>query len=228
MPSLSEPVWATDIGYHAFDDRWPDMSEQGRQAELSMLRHHRARLATFDEADLPFSEQIDLAIVREVLDGWEFSEGVLRQYAWDPLSYVQQAGNGLFSLLAREYAPWAHRGPAFLGRVSRAWRSSSPMRASRWPGSPAGRCRCCTPRLPSPRSPASPSWLSRAWRRRRRAEDGEEPDLAVAIEPAAPAVARRSTNSVPPSQDEIKPRAEGEARLGRDLFGQKLRFTLVQ
>ncbi len=84
-----------------------------------MVRHHRARLATFEEASLAFTEQVDLAIVRDFLDGWEFSEGVLRQYAWDPLSYISQAGSGLFSLLAREYAPWAHRGWAFVGRVER-------------------------------------------------------------------------------------------------------------
>jgi hypothetical protein len=42
----------------------------------------------------------ELLPVRDFLDGWEFSEGVLRQYAWDPLSYISQAGSGLFSLLA--------------------------------------------------------------------------------------------------------------------------------
>src|SRR5687768_5083275 len=58
------------------------------------------------------SEQIDRGIAMEALDAAELREG-----AWDPLSYVYLAGSGLFNILAREYAPWEHRGAAFLGRV---------------------------------------------------------------------------------------------------------------
>lgn len=221
-----EPVWATDIGYHALDDRWPDMSEQGRQAELSMLRHHRARLATFDEANLPFSEQVDLAIVRDFLDGWEFSEGVLRQYAWDPLSYIQQAGSGLFSLLAREYAPWAHRGQAFLGRVQGLAKFLADARESLagLPGRPVSL-------LHTETAIAQLAGITELVEQgvaeaKRRAEDGEEPELAAALAAAVPEAQRAVAEFHSALTDEIRPRAEGEARLGRDLFGQKLRFTL--
>ena len=53
----------------------------------------------------------------EALEGLEFDDTQLRQESWDPLGYVSLAGAGLFNLLAREFAPWAHRGAAFNGRL---------------------------------------------------------------------------------------------------------------
>ena len=49
--------------------------------------------------------------------GWSSSETVLREHAWDALSVVRSCGSGLFSLLARDFAPWEHRGSAFVGRL---------------------------------------------------------------------------------------------------------------
>jgi uncharacterized protein (DUF885 family) len=221
-----EPVWATDIGFHAYDDRWPDLSEAGRQAELSMVRHHRARLATFDEANLPFNEQIDLAVVRDFLDGWEFSEGVLRQYAWDPLSYIQQAGSGLFALLAREYAPWAHRGWAFVGRVQRL----PQFLAS------AGETLVGTAQMPvsSIHTETAIAQLRGIMdlveqglaEARQRAEAGEEAELVAALEAAIPS-AQAAIDAFGATLDgAVRERATGNGRLGRDLYGQKLRFTL--
>jgi len=221
-----EPVWATDIGFHAFDHRWPDFSEQGRQAELSMVRHHRARLATFDEADLAFTEQVDLAIVRDFLDGWEFSEGVLRQYAWDPLSYLSQAGSGLFSLLAREYASWAHRGWAFAGRVERlpeflATAGETLVGTTAMPGS----------RIHTETAIAQlggimdliEQGLAEA---KDRAANGEEAELVAALEAAIPAAQAAVDAFRATLENDVRQRATGNGRLGRDLYGQKLRFTL--
>jgi uncharacterized protein (DUF885 family) len=221
-----EPVWATDIGFHAYDDRWPDFSEQGRQAELSMVRHHRARLATFDEPNLAFTEQVDLAIVRDFLDGWEFSEGVLRQYAWDPLSYLTQAGSGLFSLLAREYAPWAHRGWAFVGRVERLPEFLAT----------AGETLVGTTAMPVSKIHTETAiaqlggimdllqqGLGEA---KERAANGEEGELVAALEAAIPAAQAAVDTFRATLESEVRQRATGNGRLGRDLYAQKLRFTL--
>ncbi|MEO6349180.1 MAG: hypothetical protein ABIP53_00855, partial [Candidatus Limnocylindrales bacterium] len=40
----AQPTWATHIGYHAYDHRWPDVSEAGIQAQLAMLRVQSERL----------------------------------------------------------------------------------------------------------------------------------------------------------------------------------------
>ncbi|MDQ3937109.1 MAG: DUF885 domain-containing protein, partial [Chloroflexota bacterium] len=113
----AQPTWATQIGFHAHDDRWPDPTESGRASRLRMLRHHRAALAGLPADQLSPEETVDRGIVLEAIDELEFHEDVLRQDSWDPLQYVYQMGTGFFALLAREFAPWAHRGAAFLGRL---------------------------------------------------------------------------------------------------------------
>ena len=112
-----DPVWATQIGFHAHDDRWPDMTPAGRQARLAAVARHRTALQQLDDASLSSADGIDRGIVLEALDALEFGESELREDAWNALSYVSLAGGGLFSLLAREFAPWAQRGAALAGRL---------------------------------------------------------------------------------------------------------------
>ena len=113
----AQPTWATHIGFHAYDDRWPDMTEAGRHARVTMVDRHRAAVQALDDASLADEEKIDCGIVLEALDAIEFEETDLREPAWNPLSYVLLAGGGFFGLLAREFAPWEHRGAAFVGRL---------------------------------------------------------------------------------------------------------------
>jgi Bacterial protein of unknown function (DUF885) len=221
-----EPVFATEIGYHAFDDRWPDMSAQGREQLLSTIRHHRARLANLNEAKFTRDDRLDVGILGEALDGWEFSEGELRQYAWDPLSYVQIAGSGLFALLAREFAPWAHRGPALLGRTLGLRKLFADARDELvgLPGRPVSLLHTETAiaQLPGIVELVEQG-LEEA---RRRAAAGEEPGLVQPLE-AALADARKAVDEFDEAlKTEIRGRAQAEGRLGPELFQKKLRHTL--
>lgn len=73
-----QPTLATQVGFHAFDDRWPDMTEAGRQARLDLIARHRAALQALDEGALSADERIDLGIVLEALDAMEFEDTELR------------------------------------------------------------------------------------------------------------------------------------------------------
>lgn len=221
-----EPVWATAIGYHAFDDRWPDLSESGRQARLSMLRHHRARLAALARDELSADDKVDLGIVLEGLDAWEFGEAVLRASAWDPLSYIQQSGTGLFELLGREFAPWAHRGAAFLGRV-RGLTTLFADAAETLAGLPSRPVSLIHTETALAQLSGITDLIEQgAAEAKRRADEDEEADLAQAIEVAVPAAMEAVDTFRAALESEIKQRASGEGRLGPDLFQQKLRHTL--
>src|SRR3954453_21531605 len=74
-----QPIWATQIGYHAFDDRWPDASEAGREARLVVYATHRDRLRQLSDNELSADEQIDRALVVDALDAFEFDDSVLRE-----------------------------------------------------------------------------------------------------------------------------------------------------
>ncbi len=219
----AQPVWATQIGFHAFDDRWPDMSEDGRLARLALLRDHASTFQALADGDLSEDEQIDRGIVLEAIEAMIFEDDELREPAWDALSYVSLAGSGLFSLLAREYAPWAHRGAAFAGRLRGlvALLDAAAVALTGLDGRPVSRLHVET-------ALAQMSGITEL------IDDGaaeadkqaaSEPAVAAAVreaaEPARAAVARFEQKL----RADIMPRAEGEGRLGADLFAKKLRHT---
>ena len=223
----AQPVWATQIGFHAHDDRWPAMTDSGREARLAKLRHHRARLEALDERQLTDAERIDCGIAREAIDSWEFSEAELRESAWDPLSYISMIGGGLFSLLAREFAPWAHRGAAFAGRLR-----NLPTLLDQAAGALTGLPDRPVSVLHTDTALAQlggindliDEALAEAARREGLGEDADvAAELRATAQPAVEAIDRFRQRL----ETEIKPRALGEGRLGSQLFQAKLRHTLA-
>ena len=223
----AQPVWATQIGFHAHDDRWPDLSEDGRLGRLTQLREHRRRLQQLSDAELSAGELIDKGIVLEAIDAMEFEEDELRESAWDPLSYVSLFGSGLFSLLAREFAPWRHRGAAFAGRLQRL-----PQLLDQAAGALTGLPGRPVSRLHAETALAQLEGITElvdegAAEADRRAAAGEVGGLAAAINAAAGPARAAVEHFRAQLREEIMPRAEGEGRLGSDLFAAKLRHTLA-
>jgi uncharacterized protein (DUF885 family) len=230
----AQPVWATQVGFHGHDDRWPDMSEEGRLSRLAMLRDHRARFERLAPTDLSADEEIDRGIVVEAIDTMDFEDDVLREPAWDPLSYISLCGSGLFSLMAREYAPWQHRGSAFAGRLRGlpALLEAAGVNLVGVGDRPVSRLHVDT-------ALAQISGITElidegvAEGERRAAEPGELEslgrnaqvlqDILEAAGPARAAVEAFTARLL----DEIAPHASGEGRLGAYLFAQKLHHTLA-
>ena len=220
------PSWATAVGYHLLDDRWEDASDEGRQARLRMFERNRAAFEALPETELSRDEAIDRGIVLELLDKMRFDDDVLRAASWDPLQHVYMLGNGFFGLLAREYGPWAHRGsallhrlrglPAFLDAAQRSLTGLSDRPVSLLHTETA------LSQLPGV-AELIDDGIAEA---RRRAEAGDEPDLLPALEAEA-GRAKAALDTFRAALDsEVRARAEGEGRLGPELYQQKLRHTL--
>jgi uncharacterized protein (DUF885 family) len=221
------PNWATSVGFHAFDDRWPDATEAGRQARLRMYAAHRDRLSALTDETLSADERIDRALVVEALDAMEFGDATLRDEAWDALAAVRVAGGGLFSLLAREFAPWEHRGAAFVERVRGlpAFLSAS---ADALTGTDAMPVSALSVSVALAQSSGIDDLINQGLDEAdRQAQQNGHTQISKdlhTVEGAARAAAeefRRRLN------DEVMPRAQGEGRLGAALFAQKLRHTLA-
>lgn len=222
----AQPVWATQIGFHAHDDRWPDLSESGRANRLAMLRQHRARLQALDGDELSRDELVDRGVVLEAIDAMEFDDAELREDAWDPLSYVYLAGSGLFPLLAREFAPWAHRGAAFAGRLQALPELLDQARRALigLADRPVSRLHTETAlRQLSGVNDLLDQALDEA---RSRAGADDAPEVLAALEEAAEPARRAVAEFRVALEAEILPRSEGEGRLGPELFQAKLRHTL--
>lgn len=104
-----DPVSATAIGRHDFDDRWTDLSETGRQARLAWAERWTAELRALPAEALTPAERIDRDRLVMVVEDDHWDATAFRSERWSPMAWVYLLGSGLFALLSREFAPLAER-----------------------------------------------------------------------------------------------------------------------
>ena len=108
MLALS-PVNATQTGDHRFDAEVDDMSAAGRAKSLEFSKKMLAELEAMDLKGLSRENQVDASVLRNYLryDVWTYEQ--LQPWAWDPQGYNAVAGGALYTLVARDFAPWPER-----------------------------------------------------------------------------------------------------------------------
>ena len=104
-----DPIAATRAGIHAYDHAWPDFSEAGRLAAIESVQEWRRTFEGLAAGPLSFDDRIDRDRLLEVLEGSRHALVERREDAWNPLSWIYLLGDGLFGLLAREFAPVPER-----------------------------------------------------------------------------------------------------------------------
>src|SRR4051812_15364037 len=111
------PTFATAIGRHDFDDRWPDLSEAGRAERTAFTDRWLGEFAAM--SDLTADDSIDRDLLVGELEAARFSDTELREDTWNPLEWIYLIGDGLFTLSARDFAPLADRLASTAGRLER-------------------------------------------------------------------------------------------------------------
>ena len=222
-----DPVAASSIGDHRFDDRWPDMTDAGRAERLAFVDRWSCELGRTDVARLSREELADRDVLLLELDAMRFREVELGEERWDPLGWVYLMGGGFFPLLAREFAPLATRLTSVAGRLERlpalldAARDQLVGHADR----PVSRFHAETALK---QLPGIDDLVGDALS----AGEGAAPDdpAVAAVLPRLRAGAETAraalTGFADHLRDAVIPTAEGEGRLGPDLFAAKLKHTL--
>lgn len=110
------PEEATAAGEHSHDDAWPDPSVEGERRILTFIDQTRRSLPA---TSVPISQQrrIDAAIIRNRLAYLEFSLRDLREAENNPVYYTRVIGDGIDPLLTRDFAPAAERFRLLEGRL---------------------------------------------------------------------------------------------------------------
>ena len=103
------PIWATGMGDHRFDALIDDVSEKGREGKHQLQGDLLKRIENLPKRDLSHEEQVDLAILHHHLNASLWRHDTLQEWAWNPLRYTGLAGNAIYSLMAREFAPLPER-----------------------------------------------------------------------------------------------------------------------
>ena len=221
------PVEATAVGMHAHDDRWPDLTETGRRERLRFLERWEAELRGFEDAALVPDERIDRDLILGEIAARRFAETELREECWDPLSWVLLLGSGLFPLLAREFASPAVRLASVAGRLE-----GIPVVLAAARDQLVGLAGRPVSRLHTETALKQIDGIAElADQALAAAEAAREGDPAVAgLEPRLRSAAEVATDALGAFRvhlvEQVLPRAEGEGRLGGQLYDAKLGHTL--
>lgn len=106
MMSLN-PEWATNLGDHRFDENVSDLSEAGFQERAEFNRLYLDSLQALDPENLSQQNRIDHEILCNRAASEIFMITEVKEYQWNPTYY--NSGDGLYNILARDYAPLKDR-----------------------------------------------------------------------------------------------------------------------
>lgn len=212
----ADPVHATSLGEHRYDDRLPAAGPDARAAELAT---HRGRLAELDALGaLPEpAEAVDREILAHQLRRRIFELTELREHEWNPLE--ANPGTALHLLLAREFAPAADRMRSAAGRLAAIPATLAQARAD-LVRMPAVHTETAIGQFTGTRT------LIAGELERTLAEAASaEPGLRARLEPAAAAAVEAIDTHLAWLSTAL-PTASGDPRLGPELFARRLALTL--
>jgi uncharacterized protein (DUF885 family) len=223
---LLDPITATATGEHRYDDRWPDMTLEGRTLLVAFAERWIAELKATDASTVSRDELADRDVLLLELESLRFRELELGEERWDPYSWIYLLGSGIFPLLSREFAPLAERLTSVAARLERM---PALLDAARgllvgFQGRPVARLHAETAlkQLSGIGDLADEAVAA--------GEAVPDDDAVATIRPRLRAAADTAKQALEAFEthlrDVVVPAAEGEGRLGRDLFTAKLRHTL--
>lgn len=216
------PVHATETGEHAHDGRWPDLTEAGRRERAGWLHRAIERVDALDPAELRREQVVDRRVLREYLDAMRFAEEELREGRWNPLSYVYLFGGGLFALLAREFAPARDRLASAAERMRNLPAALDGARATL--SDPGDRA---VSRFHTEKAVERMSGVTDLCRTAvAEAEGLDDPVLLVEVREAAQLAEAAVEDFTTWLRDELLPTADGDFRLGAELYAAKFRHAL--
>jgi len=213
------PVTATLIGDHSADGELDDVDAAAREETLSQYKEYKVALVALDRNQLSRANQVDAEMLLHEIESKIWSIETLQEWAWNPLYYVGKSGEAIYGLVARDFAPIAQRLVAATSRLEQMPRFLEQARASIEPS-----------RVPKvhaetaiQQNPGLSSIIEAMIVPQMDALSLEQQArLNAAIETAKNALADHQTWL----EEELLPRANGDFRIGAELYDVKLAFAL--
>jgi uncharacterized protein (DUF885 family) len=103
------PVQATSLGDHSYDGQLDDVSADGQGRRVGLARQLLAQVETLDIPKLSRAHQVDARLLKSELEYQVWSVEQLQEWRWNPLVYTELAGNSIYLLMARDFAPLPQR-----------------------------------------------------------------------------------------------------------------------
>ncbi len=104
-----DPVKATQMGIHTYDARLADYSSKSIRTQISRLKDHHKSLRRFNSSNLDSHELINHRLLESNLNIALLDLDKIRWYERSPQMYVDQAVDGVYSLVLSQHAPLSDR-----------------------------------------------------------------------------------------------------------------------
>ncbi len=213
------PTHATDAGNHDHDHAWPDLGDTGVRARLDWLAEMRRTFEAFGE--LSRDEEIDRRVLLRQIDALRFDEEDLDEASWSPIIYSYLLGGGLFSLLSREFAPLEDRLASAAGRME----SLPAVLGVARDNLTSGRGRAVSD-FHVEKAIATMPGVADLCRTAVEMAADVTPELRDRVRAASEPAIEAVEAFIAWLRDELLPTADGDFRLGRDLYERKFHHAL--
>jgi uncharacterized protein (DUF885 family) len=213
------PVQATALGEHRYDANLDDVSAEGQARRTGLARQLLTQLDTLDVLKMTRAHQVDSRLLRGALEYQIWTVEQLQEWRWNPLVYTDLAGNSVYLLMARDFAPLPVRLRNVGARLSELPRLLLQVRASLDPGR--------VPRIHAETAVKQNTGVlslidELVVPQLGTLPEAQQTELKTAIARARTAVAQHQIWL----EKKLLPAANGDFRLGETLYNAKLRFTL--
>ncbi len=111
------PVLSTEKGIHSYDYLFTDYSRKSVRKEISRLKKFETRLYKYNKSSLSPESRINLNLLKGNVDIALQNLSKIRWHKKNPYMYVSDAVNGIYLILASEYAPLEERVQNIIARV---------------------------------------------------------------------------------------------------------------
>jgi uncharacterized protein (DUF885 family) len=104
-----EPIGATQVGVHDYDDQIGDFSAAGVAKQIAMDHEYLTKLDTISPSSLSAGVALDRTLLEYALRDDLLLNETLEQWKHNPDNYTQAASGAVFTVMSRDYAPLAKR-----------------------------------------------------------------------------------------------------------------------
>ena len=113
-----EPVGASWLGVHSYDDQLGDWSLDGFEERVAILNEYAERPNDVDFAALPRGAQTDYLWLRSEIRSNLWAIGKVGWWRRNPDTYADYPLGGLLVLVMRDFAPFPERVQSLVGRLN--------------------------------------------------------------------------------------------------------------
>jgi uncharacterized protein (DUF885 family) len=218
FPAFS-PVGATHLGDHRFDGALDDVLAEARERIARFEREVLDRLEAIRVEELSRDRQVDHLLLRHRLRAAQWHRETLQEWAWNPLVYTRLAGDAVYGLLARDFAPLPDRLARVADRLEAFPRLFEQVRATLVPARvPREHAETAVEQNRGLRSLLDSQVVPHL--------GALPPDARARLEKALAAATEAVARHQAWLGKELLPKAAGDFRLGADRYDAKLAFAL--